>query len=206
MIRQSKAVHAAFTKFQLYSWSEIKDDPGLIRDHEQEIMLTRDTAKELFEYGKQINQKVFFTPMYLEAVDICEEIGVDLYKIRCADRHNITLIRKVLDTDKRIIMSIDRQYEPSGLVLTHTHRIDFLLCVPKYPASVADYMLNKSTFNHFSGISDHTPNLELARQALKTHYDIIIEKHVKLNDTCIEKNWSVSFSELKSLRESEKWV
>lgn len=201
MIRQSKQAGASYSKFQLYSWTEIKDAPDIIREDLQKIMLTRDTAKELFDYGKQINQKVFFTPMYPEAVDICEEIGVELYKIRFGDCYNYDLIYKVLATHKEVLMSIDRDYR--AMEFKHNRRIAFLYVVPEYPAQPKSYKLTPTIFEYFSGISDHTPNLELARKALKLNPDIIIEKHVKLDDNCIEKDWSVTFDDLKSLQESE---
>lgn len=193
MIEKAKEVNIDYVKFQLFNTDIIRNNTlyGVLRTR----ILNKEAATELFDYGKDIEQPVFFTPMFLEAVDWCIEMDVPIIKIRFDDRYNIHLIRKILDTDKRIIMSTDRQYESLGLVMSNKDRIDFLLCVPDYPASAEDYKLDASTFQFFSGISDHTSDLELAHKALQFGANIL-EKHVKLDDNGIEKNWSVTFEEI----------
>ena len=46
-----------------------------VKEHCLSIMLTKEKAKELFDYGQSIGQEVFFTPMFPEAVEWCEEIS-----------------------------------------------------------------------------------------------------------------------------------
>lgn len=195
MIRQSKLAHASYTKFQLFNEETIKYTP--LKKELTPLILTKENVQELYEYGKEIEQSVFFSCMFEKSVDWCEEIGVDIYKIRYSDRYNYDLICKVLATHKEVLMSIDLDYR--AMEFNHNHRIKFLYVVPEYPAQLKSYKLNRSIFKYFSGISDHTPNLELARKALKLNGNIIIEKHVKLDDNCIEKDWSVTFDELRSL-------
>ena len=202
MILKSKEAGVDACKFQLYDDSVIGLNP--FKSELKEMMLSKDDATELFNFGRQyLQMDVFFTPMFLEAVDWCEEIGVKQYKIRHADRYNTPLIEKVLDTGKPIIVSLDRKFlvDPD-LLIQNFERFKFLLCVPKYPATVEDYKINRDEFipnGILSGISDHTPGMELAKKVRAYGRDLIIEKHVKPEDDCIEKDWSITFKELEEL-------
>jgi len=202
MIKQSKLAGASHAKFQLYSENEIKRDPPLIREHERKIMLTKEDAKELFDYGKEIGQSVFFTPMFLEAVYWLEEIGAtEIIKIRYFDRYEYSIIEKALKTAKKVIISSDKLYRINpDLIPQNIFKIDFLWCVPKYPAEDNDYTFKCIDFDFFAGVSDHTKGLNVAKRMLKCH-GRLLEKHVFLEGTHpIEEAWSCTFEELRSLR------
>ena len=198
MIDNCKDLGIEYTKFQLYDWSAIKNSP--IYNELYDRQLTKSLAKALFMYGESIGQKVFFTPMFLEAVDWCEDIGVEIYKIRYNDRYNIDLINKIIATNKKIIMSIDQHYDPGPYL---SEKIRFLFCVPKYPATLLDYYaMNeiKGDVLPLSGVSDHTKTLELfvlMRQSPLEYY----EKHIMLDGSHpIEEAWSIEFSKLKKAK------
>lgn len=199
MIKQSKLVHATYTKFQLYNDEVIKNNPlyGVLKRR----MLTKKDAKELFEYGKEIGQSVFFTPMFLEAVYWLEEIGAtELIKIRYFDRYEYSIIEKALKTAKRVIMSVDKLYRINpDLITPNILKIDFLWCVPKYPATDNDYTFKCMDFDFFAGVSDHTKGLNVAKRMLKCR-GRVLEKHVMLSGTHpIEELWSATFEKLGEL-------
>ena len=193
------------SKFQLYNNEIIKDSKDY--DFLKSIMLDKDKARELFEYGKSIGQEVFFSVMFEEAVDWCEEIGVKYYKIRHYDRHNKEIIEKVGNTKKTFFISMNEKESISerGLESTileyHTkykEQVHILYCVPKYPAMYLEYPDFSYTWD---GISDHTPDLclFLEMKERSNKYEQWFERHVCLDrykDTCLEKEWSSSFSEL----------
>ena len=104
MIKRSKEVGCWASKFQLFNESNITNPE--IRDYCMERMLDLDKAKMLFEYGKEIGQEVFFTPMY-DCIDFLEELGVNYYKIRCKDNKNFPLVKKCLNTKKKVFISVD---------------------------------------------------------------------------------------------------
>ena len=201
MILRSQDAGADACKFQLYDDNTIKNSP--FESALKEKMLSKNYAAELFNFGQHLQMDVFFTPMFLEAVDWCEEIGVKQYKIRYADRYNAPLIEKILDTGKPIIMSVDREFlEDPDLIIQHFNRFKFLLCVPHYPATIGDYRTIREEFiptGILSGISDHTRGSTLAKRVLEYDKNLIIEEHVKLDDDCIEKDWSITFKELEEL-------
>lgn len=187
MIRKSKEVGCWATKFQLYN-------EEVIRNHKyykflKSIMLDFDIAKELFDYGKSINQEVFFSCMFPEAVDWCEDVGVKYYKIRFKDRNNFNIIDKIKDTCKPYFRSVG--YKEYNLGIDEIS----LFCIPKYPTTVYDYIKEIWDILFYKGISDHTSTTELIYFALEHNFEYF-EKHVKLTEDCIESAWSVTFEEL----------
>ena len=183
MIKKSKEVGCWATKFQLFTK---KEAPNLLF----RLYLRKWEVAELFNYGKEIGQEVFFTPMYLKAIDWCEDIGVNYYKIRFKDwfENNDKLIAKIMETKKPTFISLNKTVLPRPL-----HK--FLFCVPEYPAYELDYFdSRKNIIPFFNGISDHTKSTDIIRYfGPEVEY---IEKHVKLNDDCPESDWSVTFEEL----------
>lgn len=183
MIKRSKEVGCWASKFQMFTKKEATNLP-------EHLYLSNDQARELFEYGKSIDQTVFFTPMY-DCIDFLEELGVEYYKIRQKDNCNWKLLNKILETKKMTFIS------EGDWTMRNMPRPDNwmpLYCVPKYPASFGDY----DGFIAF-GYSDHTPDFRLFYYA-KHNQTLYLEKHMKLEGTKpLENDWSVSFKELEEV-------
>ena len=202
MIRRSKEVGCFLSKFQLFTKKEAPNLP-------EHLYLTFEQAKDLFNYGKSIKQEVFFTPMYLEAVDFLEnELNVKYYKIRNKDLYNFELIKKAYSTTKPIFISLEYHTFHS-----YSSRADLIVCiklgvVPKYPAKFEDYSFS---FRHgymwaCEGLSDHTPDTNLLESCLWHGKYEYFEKHLKLEGTKpLEDKWSISFRELEEvLKKNER--
>ncbi len=204
MMEQAKALGINMIKFQLFEKESVPEEI-------KEMSIDEELAKELFETGKQYEQEVFFTCFYPEAVDICERIGVRYYKVRYFDRNNLPLYRKLKHTTGLIFVSCQDPHDTIFYNMArYKKRVKFLFCVPKYPANIQDYENHMRLFfqdnpekglfpdkTTFSGISDHTNNLGLL-QAFKNE-EVYFEMHMKMDDNCIEKDWSKSFEELKEV-------
>lgn len=188
MIQKAKESGCWAAKFQLFTKKEAPNLP-------EHLYLTFEGAKELFDYGKSIDMEVFFTSMFLEAVNWCEQIGVKYYKIRYFDRHNRKLLKKIRKTKKLTFISLnsDEIREKRRKILRKKQLP--LLCIPKYPAEVYEYYKGYL----FDGYSDHTSGIELLKHAQSLPWVKIFEKHVKLDDNCIEAKWSVTFEKLKEV-------
>lgn len=190
-IDKSKELGLWATKFQLFTNDMIKDNPNFLRL--QDLILDLEDIKELFYYGQEIGQEVFFTPMY-DCISELEEIGVNYYKIRYADRYNNKLLEKITQTGKTCFIS-------QSFVDLETHGINFydsrnlfpLYCIPNYPAKFTDYRFL------CLGMSDHTGTPELLRLCKKMG-TVYHEIHVKLDGTKpLEDAWSISFAELEEV-------
>lgn len=199
-IRRSKALGLFATKFQLYNEDIIKDTPDY--NFLKYIMLDYEKAKELFEYGKSINQEVFFTPMYLEAVEWCKQLNVKYIKVRCNEKTEISV--KVKNSYIPFFISLEFGYSIAHYVMNCIP----LVCVPKYPARFEDYLpdlTDITKLNEFRGVSDHTPDLRLFKEVKNDFTNSYYwEKHMKLDGTTpLEDKWSVSFKELEEVLDNE---
>lgn len=184
MIEKSMDAGCAYTKFQLYDESVIKDSP--LQAELQKRMITREFAEKLFDAGKDIGQPVFFTPMFPRAVKWVAEMGCELIKIRYINTCNINLVNMALEVGVPVMVSADRQY------LGHymNPQIKLLYCVPKYPASPDDYAFIPEDFTTgvypgapvFSGVSDHTSGFEVMQRAKECGAEFC-EVHVMLSGT-----------------------
>lgn len=184
-------------KFQMWKPEQIPEKLKELRS----MYVDEKLATELFEVGKQYGQEVFFSVFYPEAVEICEKIGVNFYKVRFDDRNDYQLYKRLKKTNKTIFVSCQDPKDTAYFNLTtYQKRVKFLYCVPRYPAKLGDYSFS-IRYDHnkkFQGISDHTSDLMLLKMSIYhpiSKYDWF-ELHVKLNDDCFEHAWSKSFDQL----------
>jgi len=180
MIQKAHDIGCWAAKFQLFSeqYAEAHHLPRY-------LSLSKGSADFLFDCGNDAGIEVFFTPFDVERVEWCEEIGVKYYKIRFADRNNEELIDCVDLTDKVFFISSDK-------VMDYLEGIT-LYCIPKYPAKAEDY--DNECIMYFKGVSDHTNDLRLLKVCNVYGFEYF-EKHVKLDDDCLESAWSVTFEQL----------
>jgi sialic acid synthase SpsE len=203
MIGKSKEAGCAYTKFQLYDETVIKDSP--LREELQKRMITREFAELLVEEGEADGQPVFFTPMFLEAVDWIADMHCPLIKIRFADRYNFPLVDKALEVGVPVLISADHRY----LNYCQDPRVKLLYCISRYPAAPEDYHIvpeDFSTGSHtcapvFRGVSDHTKRLVVIQRAKDCGAEFC-EVHVMLEGTHpIDETVSKTFAEVKGWTE-----
>jgi sialic acid synthase SpsE len=219
MIGLAKDAGADGVKFQVFQESHIKGHP-----REKEL-LNLIHKQQYFQFLKntadECGIEFFATPMYPEAVDMLEAVGVKRYKIRYADRCNNNLINAVLKTNKKILLSCDKaylehlMYEKKPEVQFNPARIHYIYCIPKYPPSLEEIAFPADFGDSlFNGYSNHYPSISvpLAATARGANY---IEVHVKQDKypkdyRPIDDVVSITFSELKELvrltREIEKVI
>jgi len=201
-IDRSKELGLFATKFQIFNEANIKNADPVFWEFLRSIMLNYKKIEELFNYGKSIDQEVFFTPMY-DCINFLEDIGVNYYKIRYADNMNIALIKTIINTGKPTFMSVGKNYINYKYQNKKKNQLYLLYCIPKYPASVDDYILPKDFRDNFVGISDHTSSLYVLQNAMK-HGVKYFEKHICFTKDCLEAKWSITFEELKKVLNNKK--
>lgn len=208
MIGLAKDAGADGVKFQIYKSGHVKGHP---RQQELEnIVLGPAQIKLLKEAADGCGIEFFATPMFIEAVDWLEEVGVKRYKIRYDDRYNDKLVRRINSTGKPYITSCDAEYikhpEMIGAILNQGWLI---FCIPKYPP---EKMIVPKGFDVFHGYSSHYSSIAppLVAAARNCRY---LEVHVKQDKypdgyKPIDDAVSITFSQLAELcrlvREIEK--
>jgi len=210
-----KLIHLArenggdLVKFQLYNHKSLYGDNPAIPN----VELSFEQAKMLFEYGREIGMEVFFSVSDVERVKWCEEIGVKRYKVACKMRDE-SVLEAIALTNKPVIMSMNDEFAGGYHCGSTKARVDYLYCVPKYPAEIDDLDFNgrndswdsTNTFDLVAGFSDHTIGLDAAKIALSRGAEII-EKHFAIDhETGVDAPWSMTPEELKELVRFSKIV
>ncbi len=183
MIARSKNAGADAVKFQMFSKNEVEHMPKL-----HNMILTYNDVKELSDYSEKHRIEFICTPMYPDAVDVLESIGVNKYKIRYKDRYNDELIDRVMQTGKDVYISCQLPYDRKNVKKVY--------CIPEYPPKINK--INTTDMKLYDGYSNHYPSIIPPLYAIFSDLEYI-EVHVKLNDNCIDHAVSLTFNQLKML-------
>lgn len=143
--------------------------------------------EELFNHSRNLGLIPFSTPFDLESLNLLESLGCSIYKIASLESSDISLIRKVAQTMKPIIISTGATYfdEIQDAVDTCSsvgnENITLLVCTSAYPAHPTDANLNrlrnlKKNFQVSVGISDHTLGIGTSIAAIALGAKVV-EKH-----------------------------
>ncbi len=167
--------------------------------------------KELFNYAKKKKILCFSTPFSEDAVDFLERLNCPLYKVSSFEMTDISLIKKISQTKKPLIIStgmadineIDNAfYFAKKFGAKH---IVLLYCVSNYPARESDFNLNnikilKERYKCPVGFSDHSNSLDLAAAAVAAGAEIF-EKHIYLkNIKSVDWKFSLKGIEIKKYK------
>lgn len=140
---------------------------------------------KLKEIALENNIMFLSSPFSLEAVDVLEEIGMEIYKIPSGEVTNVPLLEKIAKIGKPVLLSsgmsdfteLDIAYE----IFFNKCDLTIMQCSSAYPCQNKDVGLNvidqiKNRYNCKVGYSDHTLGFAapLAAAALGA---VVIEKH-----------------------------
>jgi N-acetylneuraminate synthase len=145
---------------------------------------------ELFELCRSLNVIPFSSPFDLTAVDFLESLNCSIYKIASLETSDHTLIKKVAETGKPIIISTGattwEEIEELVEVVKKTGNtnLTLLVCTSAYPADPLDSHINRITtlqksFEVDVGLSDHTLGIGVSLAAIGIGAKVI-EKHLTL--------------------------
>ncbi len=155
------------------------------------IDLNVDWLSKLKAYCDKKKIIFFSSPTYLEAVDLLDEIGVELFKIASPQANFPQLIKKVSNTGKPAIMSSGQstlealKNSVNNFLSQGNDKLIILHCNSIYPTPFEKVNLKmiekfKTIFKGHIGFSDHTLGVTapIAAVALGAN---VIEKHFVLN-------------------------
>jgi len=168
---------------------------------------------ELFELCRSLNVIPFSSPFDLTAVDFLESLNCSIYKIASLETSDHTLIKKVAETGKPIIISTGattwEEIEELVEVVKKTGNksLTLLVCTSAYPANPVDSHINRiatlqKSFGIDVGLSDHTLGIGVSLAAIGMGAKII-EKHLTLkrSDGGPDAAFSLEPNEFKNLVE-----
>jgi N-acetylneuraminate synthase len=170
--------------------------------------------KPIFDKCKELGIVGFSTPFDASAVDFLENLNCPIYKIASFENGDISLLKRVAQTKKPVIMSLGmiglEEIEEAVDALKSSGCTDLTLlkCTSSYPASVenSNLLTIPDLQKYFPdckiGLSDHTLGIgvSIASVALGAS---VIEKHFTLSraDGGVDSAFSMEPSEMKQLVE-----
>lgn len=175
MLDRCQELGIKYAKMQLWKREQVPKEV-------EHMYIGKGMAGVYFKEANDRRVEMFFTPFYPEAVDICERIGVNYYKIRSHDYFNLKLYNKIYKTSKKFFLSSN--INPICNAIN-------LFCQAHYPARPHEYL---EIPIGYQGVSDHTSDLEVY-EYWRDDLDWF-EMHVCLDDTAYERKWSKTFDEI----------
>ena len=154
MMKDAKNAGCNAVKLQAFDEKIVRDNPE--KDRLLETSVSAQNVNEIQLISKKVGIEWYCTPMYSEAISFLDEY-VKRYKIRFVDsldlheKQHSSLISKVLETNKEIIIST--QKNPKNLELYNNKNIKWLYVVPKYPCTLDE--IDFSNLKDFQGYSNH---------------------------------------------------
>ena len=151
---------------------------------------TREQWMELKAYAEEKGLVFMSSPFSEAAVELLEEIGMEVWKIPSGEVTNLPMLERIARTGKHVLLSSGMSSwqeldEAVEAISRHHNRVTLLQCTSEYPCPPEEVGLNvmlemKARYGLPVGLSDHTlPNYAiLAAVALGAS---VVEKHVTLS-------------------------
>jgi len=189
MILSAKESGADAVKFQSIDVNELYYNPSSrIKELHKKIDLSEEWHYELKEYCDKHNITFFSAPTYLKAIDILEDINVELYKLASAQIGTFPqIVEAVVKLKKPTLISTGivsySELEKVVQIFSKYNHDNFAIfhCNSLYPTPYDKANLHlievyKSMFNKTIGYSDHTEGI-YASLAAVTLGAKVIERH-----------------------------
>jgi pseudaminic acid synthase len=159
----------------------------------QEAFTPWEWHKELFELCRRKGVIPFSSPFDITAVDFLESIDSPMYKVASLETGDHTLIRKIAQTGKPMIISTgattfsEIQEFMQVILATGNSQVTLLVCTSAYPSEPTDAHISriktlKDAFGVRVGLSDHTLGIGVSIAAIALGASAI-EKHITLKRT-----------------------
>ncbi|TGL22534.1 N-acetyl neuraminic (sialic) acid synthetase [Leptospira yanagawae] len=193
-IEKAKESGAHAVKFQTYITEEFIDSKNpevkFLFDIFKQYELSESLHKEFQKTAMDLGLDFFSTPLCDSAVDLLSNLNVPVYKIASGDIVNLSLLNKVIQTKKPIIVSTGAAL-PEEVVRaiskfqSENVEVCLLHCVSMYPTPLEKVNLKSipyylDTTDYVVGFSDHSDGT-LASTLAIGFGAVVIEKHFTLD-------------------------
>ena len=209
IIRECKKSGANAVKFQMWRAEDLYTTSHPNWKNIKKSELTFGKVRKIKEYSDKEGIEFFCSAFYPEAVDLLESLNVKKYKIAsrtCLFKDPFsheTLTKKSL-TKKPVIISMGMGGDKEKIKkMFSKNQTTFCYCISEYPTPFKKINWKKAI--NYEGFSDHTlgiiaPIIFSILKKQNNAKNIIIEKHVKLNNSKgPDASSSIDTDELKQL-------
>lgn len=201
LILEAKRLGFDSVKFQLFQIDqlfsrEILERSSLHRARRQ-WELPHEWLPELYDFSREHNIKIGYSPFYLEAVELCNNY-TDYFKVASYELLWKDLILKIIETKKPLLVSTGmatlEEIRNALSVVPNDYPLTLFHCSSAYPtpphdanlASVVSLkmLLQDLGFTNFNlGWSDHTRNAGIINRAYHKYEIEYCELHYDLSDS-----------------------
>jgi pseudaminic acid synthase len=180
-----------YAKFQYYCAALMPDQEN--RKLYDELRVPRSWLEYLFMVADARQIPLFASVFDVGGVEELRKWRPPFFKIAAPESTRLTNYEKIVGAIPRatpIIFSTASSNHPFGAMIANS---DILLwCHPGHPAKVANYK------HGYSGLSDHCADLTNSILAIEGDAKWI-ERHIKLNDDCVDWEFSSNPEQMKRL-------
>lgn len=153
----------------------------------------REWHVELFDHAMKAGITCFSSAFSIDGVKFLHDLGAPAIKIASPEIADAELIAAAWKTGLPLIVSTGMA---DGEILYGVPaEAIFLHCIARYPSRIEEANLLAITrlrdSGRLAGLSDHTPGIETAIAATALGA-VMIEKHFKIDDNCIDAEWSLN--------------
>lgn len=193
-------------KFQTYTPGDLTHEGSELWSLYEKAMTPREWHEELFAYCHHAHMPAFSSPFSTHAVEYLKTvIGPPCYKIASPEALRSDIVSAVASTGKPVIVStgaLSSESQIDDLEIKLGPDVVFLHCIARYPAKVIDGNYNAiqtlKKNGRLIGLSDHTPGYAAAVAATVLGV-VMIEKHIKIDNDCIDAAWSLDGKEFEQM-------
>ena len=209
IIRECKKAGANAVKFQMWRAEDLYATSHPNWKNIKKSELTFDKTRKIKNYSDKQKIEFFCSAFYPEAVDLLESLNVKKYKIASRtclfkDPFSLETLTKKSLTKKPVIISMGMGGNKEKIKkIFSKNQIVFCYCISEYPTPFKKINWKKAI--NYEGFSDHTlgiiaPIIFSILKKQNNAKNIIIEKHVKLNNSKgPDASSSIDTDELKQL-------
>jgi N,N'-diacetyllegionaminate synthase len=159
-------------------------------DYWKRMEISPGHLKELKEHAESLNMEFICSPFSLYAIDVLEDINVNVWKIGSGEANWGSFMKKILDTKKPILYStgMSLSSEIDAMVKKFNEletKFCLMQCCSKYPTPIEEVgihlLLNyKKKYSSLVGFSDHSGSIWPSVNAMAGGAKVI-EVHIKLS-------------------------
>ena len=209
IIRECKKAGANAVKFQMWRAEDLYTTSHPNWKNIKKSELTFSKTREIKNYSDKHGIEFFCSAFYPEAVDFLESLNVKKYKIASRtclfkDPFSLEILTKKSLTKKPVIISMGMGGNKEKIKkIFSKNQIVFCYCISEYPTPLEK--INWKEAINYEVFSDHTlgitaPIIFSILKKQNNAKNIIIEKHVKLNNSKgPDASSSIDTDELKQL-------
>jgi sialic acid synthase SpsE len=191
MIDAAREAGATIVKFQHYEPVKLLGADSPYLEYATQCQFTKEQHKMLKQYCDKVGMEYLVSVFDIADIPWADSLCMR-HKVASRMNQYQDFINTLLRTDKQVIISTQ------GVNPLPLHKVDYMYCVTKYPASLVD--MERLPCSSKMGLSSHCPSIVPSLYALAQGANFI-EQHVTFSrgDKGCDHSSSITFSELKLL-------